>query len=98
MRVSIACKIVLDCLWIESRIENAANGGFCLGVVTTMGAAVHRPGLFSDRMAEAESSWFGVVIALGMAVHRPGLSGDRLDMAESSNARLVTRRDFVHRP
>ena len=70
MRVSIACKVVLDCLWIESRIKNAANGGFCLGVVTAMAGAVHHP----------------------------GLSGDRLDMAESSNARVVTRRDCVHRP
>ena len=98
LRVSIACKVVLDCLWIESRIENAANKGFCLGVVTAMGAAVHRPGLSGDRLAKAESSWFGVVTALGAAVYHPSLSGDRLDMVESSNAGVVIGRDCVHRP
>ena len=62
MRVSNAFKRVLDCLWIESRIENAANGGVCLGVVTAMGAAVHRPGMSSDQLDVAESSSFRVVI------------------------------------
>ena len=61
MRVSISCKVVLDCLWIESRIENAANGGFCLGVVTAMGEAVHRPGLSGARLDMVESSSFEVV-------------------------------------
>ena len=65
-------------MWIESRIENAANKGFCLGVVTAMGAAVHHPSLSGDRLAKAESSWFGVVTALGAVVHRPGLSGDQI--------------------
>ena len=61
MRVSIACKVVLDCLWIESRIKNAANGGFCLGVVTAMGEAVHRLGLSGARLDMSESSSFEVV-------------------------------------
>ena len=69
MRVSIACKVVIDCLWIESRIENAANGGFCLGVVTAMGEAVHRPGLSSARLDMAESSSIEVVTGHG-GVHR----------------------------
>ena len=69
MRVSIACKVVLDCLWIESRIENAANRGFCLGVVTTMGEAVHRPGLFGARLDMAESSSFEVVTGHGSVHH-----------------------------
>ena len=69
MRVSIACKVVLDCLWIESRIENAANGGFCLGVVTAMGEVVHRPGLSGVRLDMAESSSFEVVTGHG-GVHR----------------------------
>jgi hypothetical protein len=56
LTVSIACKGVLDCLWIELRIKNAANGGVCLGVVTAMAPAVHRPGLSGDRLAEAERS------------------------------------------
>ena len=43
-------------MWIELRIENAANGGFCLGVVTAMGAVVHRPSLSDNWLAEAESS------------------------------------------
>ena len=42
LRVSNACKGVLDLVWIESRIVNAANGGFCLKVVTAMAGAVHR--------------------------------------------------------
>ena len=63
LRVSNACKGVLDCLWIESRIENTANGGVCLGVVTAMGVVVHRPSLSSDRLDVAESSNFGVVTA-----------------------------------
>ena len=57
LRVSNACKGVLECLWIESRIKNAANGGVCLGVVTAMGVAVHRPGLANDRLAKAEKRW-----------------------------------------
>ena len=61
MRISIACKVVLDYLWIESRIENAANGGFCLAVVTAMGEAVHRLGLSDARLDMAESSDFEVV-------------------------------------
>ena len=65
MRVSIACKVVLDCLWIESRIKNAANRGFCLGVVTTMGGEVYRPSLSGDRLAMAKSSNFGVVTGHG---------------------------------
>ena len=65
MRVSIACKVVLDCLWIESRIKKAANGGFCLRVVTTMGEAVHRLGLSSARLDMAESSSFEVVTKHG---------------------------------
>ena len=69
MRVSIACKVVLDCLWIESRIKNVANRGFCLGVVPTMGEAVHLPSLSGDRLAMAESSNFGVVTGHG-DVHR----------------------------
>ena len=88
---------MLDCLWIESRIKKASNGGFCLGVVTAMGAVVHHPSLSSDWLAEVKSSWFGVVTALGAAVHRCGLFGDRLDMAESSSAGVVTRRVGVHR-
>ena len=56
-------------MWIESRIENAANGGVCLGVVTAMGVAVHHPGLSSDRLDVAESSNFGVVTA-PTGVHR----------------------------
>ena len=69
MRVSIACKVVLDYLWIESRIENAANGGFCLGVVTAMGEVVHRPGLSGDRLDMVESSSYEVVTGHG-GVHR----------------------------
>ena len=69
LRVSIPCKVVLDCLWIESRIENAANSGFCLGVVTAMGEAVHRPGLSSARLDMAESSSIEVV-AGHSGVHR----------------------------
>jgi hypothetical protein len=57
LRVSNACKEVLDCLWIKSRIENTANGGVCLEVVTAMGAAVHRPSLFGDWLAEAKRRW-----------------------------------------
>ena len=45
LRVSNACKGVLDYVWIESRIVNAANKVFCLRVVTAMGESVHRPGL-----------------------------------------------------
>jgi hypothetical protein len=55
-RVTNACKGVLDCLWIKLRIENAANRGAYLGVVTAMGAAVHRPSLFGDRLAEDEDT------------------------------------------
>ena len=69
MRVSIACKVVLDCLWIESRIKNAANGGFCLGVVTAMGEAVHRLGLSSALLDMAESSSFEVVTGHGGVHH-----------------------------
>ena len=69
LRVSIPCKVVLDCLWIESRIENASNGGFCLGVVTTMGEAVHRPGLSGARLDKAKSNSFEVVTGHG-GVHR----------------------------
>ena len=69
MRVSIACKVVLDCLWIESRIKNAANGYFCLWVVTTIGEAVHRLGLSSALLDMAESSSFEVVTGHG-GVHR----------------------------
>ena len=69
MRVSIACKVVLDCLWIESRIENVANRGFCLRVVTAMGEAVHRLGLSGARLDMAESSSFEVVTRHG-GVHR----------------------------
>ena len=69
MRVSITCRVVLDCLWIESRIKNAANRGFCLGVVTTMGGEVYRPSLSGDRLAMAKSSNFGVVTGHG-GVHR----------------------------
>jgi hypothetical protein len=57
LRVRNACQGVLDYLWIKSRIENAANGGLCLGVVTAMGVAVHRPGLSGDWLAEAEKRW-----------------------------------------
>ena len=74
MRVSNACKGVLDCLWIESRIEYAANEGVCLGVVTTMGVAVHRPSLSGDRLDMPESSSFGVVTA-PTGVHRHWLGG-----------------------
>jgi hypothetical protein len=56
LRVSNTCKGVLDYLWIESRIKNVANGGVCLGVVTAMGTAVHRPGLSGDRLAEAKDA------------------------------------------
>ena len=63
-----------------------------------MAGVVHRPGLSGDRLAKTESSWFEVVTTLGVVVHHLGLSDDRLDMAESSNARMVTRRDCVHRP
>ena len=45
---------MLDCLWIESRNEIAANGGVCLRVVTAMCVAVHCPGLTDGRLAEAE--------------------------------------------
>ena len=69
MRVSNTCKIVLDCLWIESRIENASNRGFCLGVVTTMGEAVHRLGLSGNLLDMAERSSFEVVTRHG-GVHR----------------------------
>ena len=63
LRVSNACKGVLDCVWIESRIENAANGGVRLRLVTALGAAVHRPGLSSDWLTVAESGSFLVVTA-----------------------------------
>ena len=56
LRVSNACKGVLDYMWIELRIEITANGGFCLRVVTAMAGAVHHPGLSGDRLDEAESS------------------------------------------
>ena len=69
MRVSIACKVVLDCLWIESRIKNAANRGFCLRVVIAMGEAVHRLGLSSACLDMAKSSSFEVVTGHG-GVHR----------------------------
>ena len=69
MRVSITCKVVLDCLWIESRIKNAANRGFCLRVVTAMGEAVHRPGLSDARLDMAESSSFEVVTGHGGVHH-----------------------------
>jgi hypothetical protein len=36
--VSNTCKGMLDCMWIESRIKNAANGGVCLWLVTALGA------------------------------------------------------------
>ena len=69
MRVSIAFKVVLDCLWIKSRIKNAANGGFCLGVVTAMGEAVHRLGLSGARLDMSESSSFEVVTGHGGVHH-----------------------------
>jgi hypothetical protein len=69
LRVSNTCKGVLDCVWIESRIENAANGGVCLGLVTTLGVVVHRPGLSGDRLTVAESSSF-VVVTTPTGVHR----------------------------
>ena len=59
---------MLDCLWIESRIENVANRGFCLSVVTAMGAVVHCPGLSGDWLTKGKSSWFGVVNALAYPV------------------------------
>jgi hypothetical protein len=40
LRVSNACKGVLDCVWIKSRIKNAANGGVCLGLVTALACPV----------------------------------------------------------
>ena len=60
---------MLDYLWIKSRIKNAGNRGFCLGVVTTMGGEVYRPSLSGDRLAMAKSSNFGVVTGHG-GVHR----------------------------
>ena len=96
LRVSNACKGVLDCVWIKSRIVNATNRGFCLGVVTAMAGAVHRPGLSGDRLAEAESSRFEVVTVLDAAVHRPSLSDDRLIVAESSSFGVVTAATSVH--
>ena len=56
LRISNACKGVLDDIWIESRIKIAANEGFCLRVVTAMAGAVHRPGLYSNQLAKTESS------------------------------------------
>ena len=61
MRINITCKVVLDCLWIESRIRNTANRGFCLGVVTAMGEVVHRLGLSSARLDMADNNSFEVV-------------------------------------
>ena len=43
LRVSNVWKRVLDCLWIESRNEIAANGRVYLRVVTAMCVAVHYP-------------------------------------------------------
>ena len=62
-----------------------------------MGAAVHRPGLSGDRLAEVESSWFGLVTALGAAVHHPSLSGDQLTVAKSSKLMGGTDASGVHR-
>ena len=56
MRVSNACKGVLDYMWIESRIKNAANRGVCFGVVTAIAGAVHHLGLSDMHMTEAERS------------------------------------------
>ena len=56
-------------MWIESRIENVANRGFCLRVVTAMGEAVHRLGLSGARLDMAESSSFELVTEHG-DVHR----------------------------
>ena len=81
LRVSDACKGVLDCMWIESRIEIASNRGVCLGVVTAMTGVVHRPGLSVDWLAMTESSNFGwspdtvVCTAMSVTVHRRWLSG-----------------------
>jgi hypothetical protein len=58
LRVSSTCKGVLDYVWIESRIKNAANKGVCFELVTALGAVVHRPSLFGDRLTVAESSSF----------------------------------------
>jgi hypothetical protein len=63
LRVSSTCKGVLDYVWIESRIKNAANKGVCFELVTALGAVVHRPSLFGDRLTVAESSSFVVVTA-----------------------------------
>ena len=42
------------------RIENTANRGVCLEVVTTMGTAVHHPGMSGDRLDVAKSNkWKG---------------------------------------
>ena len=60
---------MLDYLWIKSRIKNAANGYFCLGVVTAIGEAVHRLGLSGNLLDMAERSSFEVVTRHG-GVHR----------------------------
>ena len=69
LRVSNACKAVLDYMLIESRIEIAYNRGVCLGVVTAMVGEVHRPGLSGDWLAMADSSNFGVVTGHGGVHH-----------------------------
>ena len=53
MRVSNACKEVLDCLWFELRIKNVANGGVCFGVVTALACSVTRWLRQRDTGAEA---------------------------------------------
>jgi hypothetical protein len=63
LRVSNACKGMLDYMWIESRIENTANGGVCLGLVTALGAAVHHPSLSDDWLTVVKNNSFGVVTA-----------------------------------
>ena len=89
MRVSIACKVVLDCLWIELRIKNAANRGFCLRVVTAMGEAVHHLGLSSARLDMAKSSSFEVVTRHG-DVHRHVCDGAPL-VAVQCHRRFLTK-------
>ena len=63
LRVSNACKGVLDYVWIESRIVNTANRVFFLGVVTAMAGAVHHHGLSGDWVTMADSSSFMVITA-----------------------------------